>query len=384
MHYIKFVISCIFISQSLLLAEEFTIATYNAGSLSEHYDYLRAVAMQKVMQERYNVEPENMALNDAIQQTALKKLFAKTPQEKLEAENEWNQKGYQQLSEKLTSTPTENQSPNQQWHEQLEQTITSYKIRPISIHDEEVSQMLEEYLNEITFGKTGERNNIIEEARAKMAKRIFAHQLKYDIICLQEADYLNASMFPEHYEVIFSDNSHSINGILWNKKRFTLVETLGSIVGRGFAVKLEDNVSGKILLVASGHLTGCNPYRVDMSNDGKKDSSAGDNELATIIDLFNTTEADFKIIGMDSNVTALHPRLRILKEANYHLDYENFFEPTCANPHQVLNTRIDWIAVQKGRSEITSIVNIPVLGVGLNNMQTNISDHKPVAAKISF
>jgi hypothetical protein len=34
--------------------------------------------------------------------------------------------------------------------------------------------------------------------------------------------------------------------------------------------------------------------------------------------------------------------------------------------------------------EEAAITNIPVLSVGLNNHQTNISDHKPVAAKIQY
>jgi endonuclease/exonuclease/phosphatase family metal-dependent hydrolase len=238
--------------------------------------------------------------------------------------------------------------------------------------------MLQDHLIDLTNKESGNRNQIIEEARAIMAKRIFANHLKFDIICLQEADYLNPSMFPENYEVLFGKNTHSVNGIAWNKERFELVETIGELMDRIYLVKLQDKHNGKTVLVASGHLSGCNPYRVE-----KGDSTKGDHELKAILDLFDENDADFKVIGMDSNVTSLHPRLNILKEANFKIDYENHLESTCTNPHQVLNTRIDWITVKEGNIPV-SITNIPVLGVGLNSMQTNISDHKPVAAKIQY
>ena len=43
-------------------ATEFTLASYNCGALSNHYDHIRAVAMQKLMQERFNAESAEMAL----------------------------------------------------------------------------------------------------------------------------------------------------------------------------------------------------------------------------------------------------------------------------------------------------------------------------------
>lgn len=384
MHYKKLIIYWIFLTHSFIIADEFTISSYNCGGLSDHYDYLRAACMQKVMQERYVAEPEDMALNEKIQKVALKILFSTQPEEKLSAEKEWNQKGYQQLLEKLTAIPAAENSPNAFWNQKVEETITSYKLRPVVISDEEVSQMLNDHFSDLTRGKEGELNEQLEETRATMAKRIFSHHLKYDIICLQEADYLDLSMFPEHYEILFSESSHSINGMAWNKERFELMETLGSIMGRGYAVKLKNKRDGKLVLVASGHITGCNPFRVESyPSSGLNDSSKGDTELEAIIEVFNQNEADFKIIGMDSNVTSFHPRLSILKDNDYQIDYENYLEPTCTNPHQVLNTRIDWIALNAGSTPAT-LVNIPVLGVGLNSIQTNISDHKPVAAKISY
>lgn len=367
-----------------LVSEEFTISTYNCGGLSSHYDYLRGVSMQKLMQDRHIAEPENMALNEKIQKLALKILFSKDSDEQAAAQKEWDAKGYQKISEHLTAAPSELNSPNVRWNRRADAIITTYQIRPVVIHDSEVNKMLTDHLRDLTNKTKGERNALLEEARGIMATRIFENHLKYDIICLQEADYLNPSMFPDHYEVQFGENSHSVNGIAWHKDRFTLVETFGDIMGRGYAVKLKHKESGKTVLVATGHLSGCNPYRVETNRSGVADSSRGDNELRTIIDLFNACEADFKVIGMDSNVTSLHPRLNILKEADYRIDYENYLEATCTNPYQVLNTRIDWIAVQEGKSAVKSIVNIPVLGVGLNSMQTNISDHKPVAAKIAY
>jgi hypothetical protein len=372
-------------SCTLIFAEDFTVSTYNCGGLTHHYDYLRGISMQKVMQERYNVESENMALNDKIQQVALKILFSNNPEEKATAENEWNQKNYNNLFEKLTSIPSEPNSPNTIWNQRIDQVITNYQIRPVVIHDKEVKTMLDDYLIEMTHGKKAAQNILLNETRAKMAQRIFANQLKYDIICLQEADYLNASLFPENYEVLFGGNSHSVNGIAWNKEKFDLVEAFGDFMGRAYIAKLQNKQDGKTILVATGHLSGCNPYRVEINSaTGCPDSQKGDKELQEIVNFFNGADADFKVIGMDSNVTSLHPRLNILKEANFHMDYENFLEPTCTNPYQALNTRIDWIVVKEGSTLVNSIVNVPVLGVCLNSMQTNISDHKPVAAKISY
>lgn len=368
---------CLF-SFSLISATEFTISSYNCGGLSDHYDYLRAAAMEKVMQDRYKAEPENMALNEKIQRLALKILFSKDGQEKAAAQQEWNQKGYDRLSNQLTADPIDQSSPNTPWFQKTNDTITNYKIRPVAIQDREISDRIEEHLFHLTQGKEGDFNSLLEEARGIMAKEIFHHQLKYDIICLQEADYLDRYMFPGHYEVFFSETEHSVNGIAWNKERFELVESIGNIADRGFAVKLQDLENEKVIMVASGHLTGCNPYH------GGPDSAKGDEELKTIIDLFNEQEADICLIGVDSNVTSLHPRLNILKEANYCMDTENYLEPTCTNPYQVLNTRIDWIAVRSGEETKAMVTNIPVLSIGLNNILTNISDHKPIAAKVSY
>lgn len=368
----------------LLSAAEFTISSYNCGGLSDHYDYLRAASMEKLMQERHIAEPENMTLNEKIQKLALKILFCPDSLERALAQQEWDQKGYQHLFEHLTAAPTDTQSPNKIWNQKANEMITSYQIRPVVIHDEEVNQMLDEHLNDLSKNHEAAPAKRLQEARDRMAMRIFSHHLTHDIICLQEADYLHPGLFPETYEVLFSDTAHSKNGLAWNTTRFELIKPIGDILGRAFVVQLRDRESGKTILVASGHLTGCNPYRVEKgSKSGIADSAKGDAEMQAVVDLFDSEQTDLMIIGIDSNVTSLHPRLTILKDAGYQLDYENYLDPTCTNPYQVLNTRIDWIAVKSNLTPV-SIINIPVLSIGLNSMRTNMSDHKPIAAKIHY
>jgi hypothetical protein len=383
MKFYQLVIYCFFIALHPLSASELTISSYNCGGLSDHYDYLRAASMEKLLQERYRAEPESMALNEKIQKLAVKMLFSSDGIEKVQAQQEWDQRGYQYLFERLTAAPTDKDSPNTIWYNKANAIITPYKVRPVIIHDEEVKKMLHEHLNDVSRTEDTSTTELLQKARRIMATRAFAHHLNYDIICLQEADYLDHSLFPSNYEVLFADTSDSKNGIAWKKERFDLVQSL-DISGRAVAVQLRDKESNTTILVASGHLTGCNPYRVEKDPiTGDLDSAKGDTELQTIIDLFDRQEVDVKIIGMDSNVTSLHPRLHILKDGGYQIDSENYLEPTCTNPYQVLNTRIDWIAL-KSNSDKATISNIPVLSIGLNSIQTNMSDHKPIAAKIDY
>lgn len=379
----KYLILFLSISFSLT-SSEFTVASYNCGGLSDHYDYLRAASMQKLMQERYTAEPAQMALNENIQKLALKILFAADPQEKLLAEQEWELKDYQLLFEKITSVPKDLSSPNYLWHQKAEGMITSYKERPIVISDASLLRELHDHCMDLTRSSSFDTLPLLE-VRSLMAKRIFANHLSFDIICLQEANYLDNTLFPDNYAVQFSETPGLKSGVAWNSERFELIESLGSPENRGLVVKLRDKESGKSILVASGHITGCNPFCVELDPvTGAPDSAKGDTELQAIVDLFQNTQADLKLIGMDSNVTSLHPRLNILKKAGYQIDYENFIEATCTNPYQVLNTRIDWIAIKGTNLEKGSITNIPVLSVGLNHLQTNISDHKPIAARISY
>jgi hypothetical protein len=192
-------------------------------------------------------------------------------------------------------------------------------------------------------------------------------------------------MFPSNYTGRFSSSSHSIDGVVWNSERFKLVSDLGSIKGRAYAVKLLDKTTKKTIVVASGHFSGCNPYcEVTDPKTGLSDALKGDSELEAVIKKLNSEGGDLLLIGMDSNVTSLHPRMQILKDAGYKLDYDNFLESTCTNPYVVLDTRIDWIAVKALGTISTTVTNIPVQSVGLNNIQSNFSDHKPIAAKVIY
>jgi hypothetical protein len=379
MWFTKFIACLSLFSCALVSSTEFTISSYNCGGLSDHYDYLRAAAMQKIMQERHNSEPEKMVLNEKIQNLALKILFA-SADEKLAAQNKWNEKGYEKIIRHLALPPKESESPNKKWNLMVEDTITSYKVRPIKISDDEVNQLVTDHIAHLSNDNL---NGNLSEIRTIMAKRIFATQLKHDIICLQEADYLDSSMFPSNYTVMFDENAkRSINGIAFDNRRFELENDIG-VFERFYALQLRDLETGKIILVISGHLSGCNPYHTIDDSTGIPDSRRGDRELQRGIEDIEDYLADLMVIGMDSNVTSVHPRMEILKNANYILDFKNYLEPTCANPHQVLNTRIDWIALKEFNVE-AKITNIPVLNVNLNCIYSNMSDHKPIASKISY
>jgi hypothetical protein len=378
-----FVLLCGFLSVSFLSASEFTVASYNCGGLSERYDYLRAACMEKLMEQRLNAEPGHMQDSDRMQQLALKILFASKPKDKTSAQEEWERRGYQQLSEYLTRAPTVSGSPNAAWYDKANGMITSYRERPVVISDPEVNNELNRYLRSYPENEGADRAAALEYTLGTLAKQIFTYYVNQDIICLQEADYLKNDFFPKHYVTAFSDSEHSKNGVVWNTKRFELVKKIGDIVGRAFAVMLRDKETGKTVLIASGHISGCDPYRQQKDpTTGRLDSDKGDGEIQTVVNLFAKQKADFKILALDSNVTALHPRLQILKKAGYHLDCEHHLEPTCTSPYQVLNNRIDWILCQ---SKIqSSIVNLPLQDVPLNSMHSNLSDHKPIAAKIYY
>lgn len=351
-----------------LHSADFTVSSYNCGGLTEHFDYIRAVGMHKLIQERCNEEPAKLARLERIQHLALKILFA-PEQEKLAAQQDWGDKNYSEELAALLTDPTHPSSENKKWRDRSVTLHTDYKTRPVAVYDAEVQELIDNQVTDLT-GAEGNLDSTIQ----KMAQRIFRHELKYDIIALQEADYMKASLFPEHYEVQLCPNEHSVNGVAWNKNRFELVETNNKLE-RAQIVTLRDLESGETVAIASGHLTGCNPFV------GAKDSAKGDQELCQILEQLEGTSADIKVVAMDSNVTATHPRLNILKEAGYSLDYTNYLDPTCSNPHFIFDTRIDWIAVKS--SNPAKITNIPVQGVGLNNPQNNMSDHKPIAARIS-
>lgn len=393
----KLIVLGVFAFAANLFGAEFTVASYNCGGLSEHYDYLRAGVMQKVMEERHIAEPEIMALNEKIQQLALKKLFS-SESDRQTVQMEWELKGYDADCRRLFFHPTDSSSPHAKWYKISSEAISSYKTRPVTIYDDEVADRFHEYLDECLDLPGARLNERLDEARSLIAKRIFARHMKFDVICLQEADYLDDTLFPSHYQLLLTEGKHSKNGLAWNTERFELVESLCDLFGTGAAAKLRDKQTNQNVLVVSGHLTGCDPFTPIYQKTSslqscdaavaqpmeKSDCEKGNRELVEILKKLDETPADLRVVGMDFNVTATHPRLEILKEAGYELDCENFLEPTCTNPYYLLNTRIDWIAIKPNLNEKVGIANIPVQSVSLNCLRTNHSDHKPVAAKIRY
>ena len=381
MNYIISTILVLLVNLTFVSAASFTVSSYNCGGLSDHYDYLRAATMQQLMKERYRQESQQMALKNRMQAIFLKMIMANS-QEEIEDEcREWNEGNYGKLFWDSIS-----ESSNISWNHKVNQMITPYNVRPVVIFDERVSNFVKRHLQEITGDMVSELPELLRNGRYMMAKKIFSEHLNQDIICLQEADYLDESVFPDNYEVRFSESDHSVNGIAWNKDRFDLIKVVGAPLDRGFIIKLLDKVDNSIVAVASAHLTGCNPYKNEINPDnGRSDSMQGNLELITIMEwMEEQIDPDLLVIGMDSNVTPHHPRLLNLKRYYYQMDTHNELYATCTNPNLVLDTRIDFIAIRPRRViyDDVSITNIPVLGVDLNNIENNISDHKPVAAEI--
>lgn len=329
-----------------LSSAEFSIASYNCGGLPDHYDYIRTFGTQNLSQKRAQKEPEQVTRFQHLASQAL------ADPESLSSDDR------DFLNSFLSDTS---------WYEESTRLMTTYRERPVVIHDSKISTLFLDTIADLTRGEPCQ--DPIDSARRNLAKRIFSHHVTQEIICLQEANYLDASLFPSKYAVHIS----SAIGMAWDTTRFELIEIVPTTNKRALIVKLQDIASAKTVLVASAHLSGCDPFY------GGEDSAQGDTQLKTVLEALSSAEADEKLIAMDSNVTAMHPRLAVLKEAGYRLDTKNFLEPTCTHPTTLVDTRIDWIAIQ---SKVSEIVNIPIQGVGLNSPQTNISDHKPIAAKI--
>lgn len=362
----------LFLSASIE-AEEFTLCSYNCGGLSGYYDYYRAAVSEKIMQERYREEPEVMALNEKIQTLALKAFYSNDPK----AIQKWKKEGYDQALKQMAALPSDPTSPNLPWYQKNSALITPWNVRPIVISDEEIRHDFLSHLLDVTRRKEGTIDSLLPQAFARIAARIFAHELKFDIICLQETEFLSPDLFPSHFDALFDSSM----GIAWNKERFEFVKTIGSIPKKGFVILLKDKKSHQEIAVASGHLTGSNPYEISKNPiTDEPDSQKGDEELKEIVELLEKEPALIKVIGMDSNIAATHPRLQIIQKAGYVLDDENFLYPTCTNPYTVLNLRIDWIAAHSNKP--LTVINIPVLNVSLNNIRTNMSDHRPIAARI--
>lgn len=75
-------------------AADFSVSSFNCGSLPYHLCYIRAVCMQKLMQERYNTEPHPLIQLEKIEQLALTLLFSTDVSERQAAQEEWHNGDY--------------------------------------------------------------------------------------------------------------------------------------------------------------------------------------------------------------------------------------------------------------------------------------------------
>jgi len=390
---IIFILS-LFVSNFLLSSnpdqpKKFTIASYNAGGLPDHYDYLRAVALEDIVKERSKTDKKTFNELGKIQAVALKILFTNDPDERATLTSEWEEREYSKKLQAITESPQSEESINHKWYQKSITTISPYNVRPIIFYDSYIVKTLRKHIlntTGITFPEdytTEQMNAAINKTRSIMAKKIFKDHLAFDIIALQEADYINPWDFPNHYKMKTSTTSHSINAIVWNSNKFTFVREIASMSSYGYIIELKNKETGQHIAVASAHLKGCNPFSVEVNPETQKpDSERGSNQLKEILAKLENSDSDIKIIAMDSNVCASHPRLSLLKESDYKIDYNNALGNTCTSPIQILNTRIDWIGA-KSNTENISIRNIDIAEVKLNSHNTNISDHRPVASEIT-
>lgn len=352
---------------------EFTFGSYNLGCLKDHYDYMIAARMSVLMRDRYREEPLEMALIERIQEVAARRFLATDSMTRELAAMEWDARGYQALIEKITLPPGSEGNIHQKWFERSNAMMSDYKTFPIKIEDQKIIDAVMEQV-----GSLNPQTILLE--RQRLYQKIVGSALNTDILCFQEADYMPESLLPSWYASVQSNRDKSIQRIAWNADRFELIQNIGDIASdKGFAVLLRDNTTQKTVAVATGHLMGCNPFQRVYDQEGKPDSIKGDKQLSTIIQTLDRTGADVQIVGMDSNVTALHPRLQLLRRAGFAFDGDHFIETTCPSPYFICNTRLDWIAA-KG----ASVMNMPVMNVDLNSLCTNPSDHKPIAARVHY
>jgi hypothetical protein len=396
-------------ASNTILDQSFTVCSFNCGG--QPLDWPRTAVMEKLMTQRYSLEKNSMSINDKVQKAALFffnfSLSTITPLD-------WNN-AFTQLHESALDWHNvfeEFRGTSLYWRKRLINSITPLETIPVKIIDPDIASSFQKIIEDLRPEKTKhlpkegkcletlnqhkrvrlspEEKEILEkrkkereilEARETLAKKIFS-KLNYDILCLQEGQYLKSSMFSEKFHVLSSPGCVKL-GIAWNKERFDLEEMIYDVCDRAFAVQLYDVQDGKRILIVSAHLKGCDPFSSVVENAGY-DSQKGDYELFQIINFFNQRPADINIIGMDSNVTALHHRLGFLWNEGFQLDAENHLYPTCTNPQLMLNTRIDWIAMRINNGLQANITNLKIKKIGLNDPKTNISDHRPIAARISI
>lgn len=354
-------------------SKEFTFGSYNLGCLRDHYDYMIAARMSVLMRDRYREEPLEMALIERIQEVAARRFLGSDSVTRDLAEHEWDTLGYQAMIEKITMPPGNEGSIHQEWYDRSNAMMSDFKTFPVVVNEQQIVDAVMEQV-----GSMDPQAILLE--RQRLYQKIVREALNTDILCFQEADYMPASQLPSRYESVQSDRNKSIQRIAWNANRFELIQNFGDIASdKGFAVLLRDKTSQKTVAVASAHLQGCNPFQRVYDQEGTPDSIKGDKQLSAVINTLDRTGADVQLVGIDSNVTALHPRLQMLRTAGFEFDADHFIEPTCPSPYFICNTRLDWIAA-KG----AFVMNMPVMNVDLNSLCTNPSDHKPIAARVHY
>lgn len=371
-----------------------TVASFNMGGIpipttyhpdsptATSYDYIESLTSNELMRERYAAEPKQLELILKIQEVALQRCFGEGDTQR-RAERTWEAEDYQSKLEELMDPVN-----NKPWYEKngqklplfwdVQKAVHSDTPIDITITDDNVRRQLSEFLDiadsQITPGS--EFDEIILNKRKEIAKRIFSDELSdADIITLLEYNDFAAEspLSLDEYDVQFKSERFVTTGIAWKKERFEFVREIGrDELVRSYSVLLRDRLTNKTIAVGALHPVGCNPF---LSNAGSK---TGDETLKTALKVMETAQADLMIVGTDANVTPTHPRLGLFAEAGYKVD-PSFFYPTATNPVDFVDTKIDYIAVKGGE-----IQNLPVLSVGLNSMRTNISDHKPLKAKIRY
>jgi exonuclease III len=425
----------------------FTVGSYNIGGRmglnGSHYDRAAAACLGKVMslrrgcgsEKERSVASRDLETIKEIQELGLKWLFA--PQEVSNQANQtWMQKRYS--TDLRWYFKNGRATRNQDAAFLYNRLIGPYRgeRNAFSVNDTEVREILNhnEGNPEVSFPRP--RLELSEDAFCKKQLRnIFSTSLRKDIICIQEANWIDHELFVlSEYDSIFTHipsegtgaTSPPKAGIAWNNNRFKFIKVIENVAKRAIAVQLQDKRTGKTLSVASAHISGCHPFypnqlagkvakvkdqsfataqlgelteskeeaqlKGDLVAESESldtveivyDSTKGDNELRDLLEKLHGVNSDMTVIGADLNTTALHPRMSLLKDFGYELDYTNHLYPTSTNPNYCLDTRIDWIAVKKGSIPSVLIENTPMEGVLLNDVTTNVSDHRPIASRVTY
>ncbi len=241
-------------------------------------------------------------------------------------------------------------------------------------------------------GKKWQKVQALQQNRQQLLKRMFADFANSgsDLICLQEAYTITPADLPPGYAMAqdttpgFDKRQPIGQGdttVIYNTQRFKYVT---HNAGHKFTVvKLLDKTTKKTVSVASAHLKGCNPFTPTQvlnrrTNQMEMDDIQGNKQLEEIQDTFASFQSNVNIIGMDANVTPLHPRIQGLIGNKFFFDAKKHFNPTCfVDPIYFIPTRLDYIAANctNGSCKIT---NEATTFTGKNP-----SDHTPITSIIS-